>query len=253
MNQDEKRSVERKPSEKNILGRLDKILSKAAALSRKDAKRAALSGRISVDGVIVRSPDQKISTSSIVCLDGKKLVYNEFVYLMLNKPVGYVCANDDPKSPNVFELIGDEFKKDDLFTVGRLDKNTTGLLVITNNGPLAHFLLAPKSHVEKKYYFRSKFPLTDDDVTAFYNGVNIGEKELTKRAILDICADNYLAYLTITEGKFHQIKRMLEARNNKVTSLKRVRFGNIELDPFLSIGKYRPLTGIEVQVLSNKE
>lgn len=235
--------------ETNTTIRLDKILSKAAALSRKEAKRAALSGRITVDGIIVRSPEQKISTESIVRLDGKELIYNEFIYLMLNKPEGYVCANDDPKSPNVFELIGNEYKKDDLFTVGRLDKNTTGLLVITNHGDVAHFLLSPKRHVEKKYYLHSKFPLTEEDVTAFRNGVDIREKELTKSAVLEICEDKHAATLTITEGKFHQIKRMLETRGNKVTSLQRIMFGPLVLDENLGLGQYRSLNSIEEKAL----
>jgi len=233
----------------NTIIRLDKILTKAAALSRKEAKRAALSGCITVDGIVVHSPDQKIASSSKVCLDGNELVYNEFLYLMLNKPEGYVCANDDPKSPNVFELIGDEFKKDDLFTVGRLDKNTTGLLLITNNGNAAHFLLSPKRHVEKKYFLKSKFPLTEDDVIAFFNGVDIEEKELTKSAKLEICEDKSSGYLTITEGKFHQIKRMLDARDNKVTSLTRISFGPLILDPSLALGKYRQLNDFELEAL----
>jgi 16S rRNA pseudouridine516 synthase len=142
------------------LERLDKILAKAAALSRKDSKRAALAGRITVDGVVVKSPDRKIPVTSRVCLDGKELTVSEHIYLMMNKPAGYVCSNDDPKSPNVISLIGSDYKKNDLFTVGRLDKNTTGLLLITDDGPLAHFLLSPKHHVKKRYFLKAKFPLT---------------------------------------------------------------------------------------------
>ncbi|PKM62420.1 MAG: 16S rRNA pseudouridine(516) synthase [Firmicutes bacterium HGW-Firmicutes-21] len=238
-----------KQDEKTPLVRLDKILAKAAALSRKEAKRAALTGRITVDGVVTRSPDQKIAAASCVCLDGRELTYNENIYLMLNKPEGYVCSNDDPKSPNVFELIGDEYKKDGLFTVGRLDKNTTGLLLITDNGELAHFLLSPKRHVKKKYFLSAKFPLTEDDVLAFRQGVDIGEKALTKTAVLEICEDRLSAYLTITEGKFHQIKKMLDARGNKVTSLERIAFGPLSLDTRLKSGEYRPLDENEKNML----
>ncbi|MDD4165117.1 MAG: pseudouridine synthase [Eubacteriales bacterium] len=231
--------------------RLDRLLSKAAALSRRDAKRAVSFGRITVDGSIIRSPELKIPSTSTVCFDGKKLIYNENVYLMLNKPAGYVCANDDPKSPNVFELLGDEYKKDELFTIGRLDKNTTGLLIITNNGTAAHFLLSPKRHVKKKYSIKTKFPLTDEDAKAFLEGVDIGEKTLTKTAFLEICEDKFTGYLTITEGKFHQIKRMLDARKNKITALQRVSFGPIFLDGKLALGKYRALTGEEIKALED--
>jgi 16S rRNA pseudouridine516 synthase len=241
-----------KENEKQSLERLDKILAKAAVLSRKDAKRAALSGRITVDGVVVKSPEQKVSITSTICLDGKALTVNEHVYLMMNKPEGYVCSNDDPKSPNVISLIGNDYKKNDLFTVGRLDKNTTGLLLITDDGNLAHFLLSPKHHVKKRYFLRSKFILTDQDAEAFFNGVDIGEKKPTKSALLEICEDRYSAYLTITEGKFHQIKRMLEVRGNKVVFLTRTEFGGIKLDENLSPGGYRPLNENEKNVLKKE-
>lgn len=233
------------------IARLDKILAKAAAISRKEAKKAALSGRITVDGITIRSPEKKVSISSVICLDGKELTYKEHTYIMLNKPAGYVCSNDDPKSNVVFELIGDEYKKGTLFTAGRLDKNTTGLLLITDNGNLTHFLLSPKRHVKKKYFFKSKFPLTKEDTLAFLKGVDIGEKSLTKSASLEICDDGYSAYLTITEGKFHQVKRMLEARSNKVTFLKRIQFGPLTLDNQLKLGEYRHLNNSEIKSLFN--
>lgn len=239
--------------EKETLERLDKILAKAAALSRKEAKRAALDGRVTVDGVVVTSPEQKIPLASEVCLDGRALTVREHIYLMMNKPAGYVCSNDDPKSPNVFSLIGSEYKKNGLFTVGRLDKNTTGLLLITDDGPLAHFLLSPKHHVKKRYFLKAKYPLTKADKEAFLAGVDIGEKKPTKSALLEICGDGYSAYLTITEGKFHQIKRMLEARYNKVVFLTRTEFGGVKLDPSLAPGGYRPLNENEIKVLKSVE
>ncbi len=235
--------------EKQSFERLDKILAKAAVLSRKDSKRAALAGRITVDGVVVKSPEQKIPVTSRVCLDGKELTVSEHIYLMMNKPAGYVCSNDDPKSPNVISLIGSDYKKNDLFTVGRLDKNTTGLLLITDDGPLAHFLLSPKHHVKKRYFLKAKFPLTEQDAEAFLIGVDIGEKKPTKSAFLEICPDGYSAFLTITEGKFHQIKRMLEAQNNKVVFLTRTEFGGIKLDENLAPGGYRPLNKSEINTL----
>ena len=239
----------KKKVEKNTPERLDKILAKAAALSRRDAKRAALAGRITVNGIVTCNPDQKVEPDSQICLDGKELSYNRHVYILLNKPSGYVCANDDPKSPNVFELLGSKYKKNGLFTVGRLDKNTTGLLLITDNGSLAHYLLSPKRHVEKKYYLQSKFPLTQEDREAFLQGVDIGEKRLTKSAVLEICKEAHYAFLTITEGKFHQIKRMLEARSNKVVALQRVAFGPLSLDDSLACGQYRTLSESEINRL----
>ena len=168
---------------------------------------------------------------------------------MLNKPDGYICSTEDEKDRTIMELLPDSVKYHKVFPVGRLDKDTLGLVILTDNGELSHFLLSPKRHVEKKYYLESSLPLTEDDVKAFLEGVDIGEKRKTLPAKLEILNDPTKAYITISEGKFHQIKRMLEAVSKKVVYLERVEFDKIPLDPELKRGEVRELREEEINSL----
>lgn len=231
----------------NYNERIDKILSSLGLMSRKDAKKAALARRITVDGLPVRDSSLRVGAANKLCLDGKEISYKKHTYLMMNKPQGYVCSTDDPKSPIVTELLPIEYKRRELFSIGRLDKNTTGLIILTDDGVLAHELLAPKKHVAKTYRLTTEKPIGEDTKTKFREGVNIGGYT-TAPALLEIIAERE-AYITITEGKYHQIKRMFEALGNKISSLERVNFGGIDLDKALESGNFRVLTDEELKLL----
>jgi 16S rRNA pseudouridine516 synthase len=181
---------------------------------------------------------------------GKKIAYEQFEYYMLNKPAGVVSATIDARDKTVIDLIEEKNRKD-LFPVGRLDKDTEGLLLITNDGELAHQLLSPKKHVDKVYYAKVEGHVTDEDVELFQRGVDIGEKEQTLPAKLVILQSGVISevHLTIQEGKFHQVKRMFEAVNKKVIYLKRLSMGTLQLDETLLPGEYRRLTEEELQRL----
>jgi len=203
-----------------------------------------------VNGEIAKKPDIQIKEKEdIICYLGKEISYAKNRYFMLNKPAGVVSATTDAKDKTVLDLLCDEGIKD-LFPVGRLDKDTEGLLIITNDGDLAHRLLSPKKHVPKTYYCQLKFPIDEKALRELEEGVDIGEKKKTLPAKADKLSDTEIN-LTICEGKFHQVKRMLMAVNNEVIYLKRIQMGNLNLDNNLMLGEYRSLNEEEIEGLMN--
>lgn len=236
--------------------RLDKFLSEMSGWTRSEVKKIVRSGSVTVDGNDVKKPETKIDEKlSIVRVDGRQIKYNKYEYYMLNKPKGFVSATTDREHKTVVEIISSSEKKN-LFPVGRLDIDTEGLLLITNDGELAHRLLAPKNHVEKTYYVEVSGILDDFDVDAVEEGLDIGEEKNTipaKMEILKTDIQNNISscYLTIHEGKFHQVKRMMKKLGKTVTYLKRVSMGSLILDSKLKKGNYRKLTEQEIIELKN--
>ena len=228
--------------------RIDKFLSEMAVCSRSEASKAARSGGITVDGQPVKRADVHIDPErNTVCYFGQPVAYKKFTYIMLNKPDGYISATDDPRERTVLELLDERSRKLGLFPAGRLDKNTLGLLILTNDGELCHRLLSPKNHVEKRYYFETERNITEEDKQKLESGVDL-DGERTKPAKLALSGDRS-GVITITEGKFHQIKRMFEVVCNKVVYLERIEFGGIELDRNLARGEWRELTAGEIETL----
>lgn len=232
--------------------RIDKFLSMQGIASRKEASKAAKSGGVTVDGEVVRDLSRHIDPDkSRVTYLGEPIGYSEFVYIMLNKPTGYVSATEDKSLPFVTELLDERYRKMELFPVGRLDKDTVGLMILTNDGKLAHRLLSPKHHVEKKYYFEADEPLPDNVVAAFREGIVLRDGYECKEAGIELNEDKSSGIITLTEGKYHQIKRMIASFNNRVTYLERISFGKIALDRTLARGEWRPLTKEEEALLMN--
>lgn len=235
--------------------RLDKFISSSGLLSRSECAKAAKLGRIAVNGAVIKSTSVQVDPDvDRITLDGAPIRYEEFVYVMLHKPDGYVSATEDGRDPTVLELLPRELRKRDLFPCGRLDKHTTGLMLITDNGPLGHRLLSPKHHVAKTYAFTAKFPISDEDIRALESGVPIETKDggsyLTKPARVTLTNDTRTeGCITLVEGKYHQIKLMLVAVHNQITALTRVTFGPLTLDPDLKPGEWRYLTEDEVKAL----
>ena len=231
--------------------RLDKYLADMSIGTRTEVKKLIRQGKVAVDGLIVKNPDIKVDTDTqkVTC-NGIAVTYETYEYYMLNKPAGVISATSDEKEKTVLDLI-DSKKRKDLFPVGRLDKDTEGLLLITNDGELAHRLLSPKKHVDKLYYARVEGVVDAEDIDAFAKGVDIGEGELTKPAKLVVLKSDHISEieLTIQEGKFHQVKRMFEAVGKKVIYLKRLEMGTLKLDEGLALGEYRPLTQKEIEGL----
>lgn len=221
--------------------RLDRYLCELNIGSRSQVKEFVRKGLVSVNDQVIRSADQKIEEQKDqVAFQGNILTYQKYVYYMLNKPLGVVSATQDNTAGTVVELLASEGRKD-LFPMGRLDKDTEGLLILTNDGELAHRLLSPKRHVDKTYQVTVSHALSEEDFRRLEQGVDIGEEGLTLPAKVEGVSENVF-YLTIQEGKYHQVKRMLQAVGNQVTALKRIRFGGIDLDERLTPGAYRPLT-----------
>lgn len=228
--------------------RLDKYIVGSGLATRTEISKAAKAGAITVNGAVVRRASNHIDpVTDTVTYCGKAVVWREFTYIMLNKPDGYVSATDDDKAPTVLELLPKEMQRIGLFPCGRLDKNTLGLMILTNNGPLAHKLLAPKNHVDKKYRFNVKFPMSEADVADLESGVNIGGY-ITAPCKVELDSEKS-GYITLTEGKYHQIKLMAQAVHNQITYLERVSFGPIELDESLARGEWRCLTDDEQAAL----
>ncbi|MBR3832758.1 MAG: rRNA pseudouridine synthase [Lachnospiraceae bacterium] len=235
--------------------RLDKFLADAGQGTRSEVKIKLKQCRVRVNDEVVKKPEIKINPDTDkVSIDGKELVFEEFQYYMLNKPAGVVSATKDDRDKTVIELIGED-KRRDLFPVGRLDKDTEGLLIITNDGALANSLLAPGKHVDKCYFARIDGRVTEDTVKSFENGLDIGDEKLTAPAtlIIEESGEESLVRIIITEGRYHQVKRMFEAVGMKVTYLKRLSMGSLCLDSSLGIGEYRKLTEHELDLLKKSK
>ncbi len=230
--------------------RLDKFIVESGIASRSEITKVAKNGGVTVNGQIVRRASGHIDpTTDTVTYLGREVIWREFTYVMLNKPDGYVSATDDLLNPTVLTLLPEELQKIGLFPCGRLDKNTLGLMILTNNGPLSHKLLAPKNHVSKKYRFTVKFPISENDRLELESGVDIGGYTTAPCQVEMIDEKN--GYITLTEGKYHQIKLMAEAVHNQITYLERVSFGPVVLDESLERGRWRYLTEDEERALES--
>ena len=235
--------------------RLDKFLANSGIGTRKEVKEILKNKKISVNDAFVKDGKIQIDEEKdIVKYEDNIIYYKPFVYIMMNKPAGVISATEDNHHRTVIDLLNDEYRTYDIFPVGRLDIDTEGLLLLTNDGILSHNLLSPKKHVDKKYYVKIANPLTEEDIKTLENGIKLEENFITKNAKVEIICNNienneYLAYITISEGKFHQVKRMFKAVNNEVLYLKRVKMGNLLLDENLKLGEYRELTAEELDSL----
>lgn len=232
--------------------RLDKLLSNMGAGSRKEVKLLLKAGAIQVDGEIVRDPKQHVDVETQqVLMYGEPVTYQKYIYLMMNKPPGVISATEDKRDETVIDLLFEDVTYFKPFPVGRLDKDTEGLLLLTNDGAFNHALMSPKKHVEKTYYAEVTGVLTQEDVEAIAEGVTLEDgyqAKPGKLVILSTTETDSTLELTITEGKFHQVKRMMLALGKEVTFLKRRSIGRLELDPALALGDYRELTPDELSL-----
>ncbi|MFB1080361.1 pseudouridine synthase [Jeotgalibacillus sp. JSM ZJ347] len=234
--------------------RLDKLLSNMGYGSRKEMKKWLKSGAVTVDGKPVKDGKHQVNPEKdTVHVNGEEVHYREFIYLMMNKPQGVISATEDGMHETVIDLIDPDYHLFEPFPVGRLDKDTEGFLLLTNDGGLAHDLLSPKKHVAKTYFARIAGEVTEDDIKAFKEGVTLDDGYETKPGELVILSrgDTSEIELTITEGKFHQVKRMFQSVGKEVTFLKRLSMGPLELDHALEPGEYRELT--EEELISLKQ
>ena len=232
--------------------RLDKLLASTGRWSRSEGKRLVREGRVLADGCIAASAEEKYDPETVtLVVDGAAVPLRRFVYVMLHKPAGVLSATEDGKGKTVLELLPGEYRRRGLFPVGRLDKDTEGLLLLTDDGQLAHDLLSPRKHVDKRYYARVEGALDAGDCAAFAAGMTLGDGLVCLPAGLEILSSGAEseALVTIREGKFHQIKRMLAARGKPVRYLKRLSMGPLRLDDSLAPGEWRELTAEEVKML----
>lgn len=234
--------------------RLDKYLAEGSVGTRSQVKQMIRKGRVRVNGEVVKKPELKVCVGiDRILADEKEICFEREIYIMLNKPAGVVSATRDQREKTVLDLLTDQRRKD-LFPAGRLDKDTEGLLLLTNNGKLAHDMLSPKKHVDKVYFARIQGMVTEEDQKTFLKGVDIGEERLTLPADLKILRSGAVSEIEITirEGKFHQIKRMFEAVDKKVIYLKRISFGPLALDTALQPGEFRYLTEKEIGLIKGE-
>ena len=235
------------------LMRVDKLISECGVASRKEIKQMIKAGRISIDGVVASAPEQKLDPDvSKVSIDGEELGYAKFRYYMLNKPAGLLSATDDGKHRTVLDIVTPEMRKMGLFPVGRLDKDTTGLLLLTNDGEFAHWIISPKSEIVKTYHAVTEAAVNDDDVAAFKEGIVLGDGTKCLPAEL-IPLDDGSCLVKVMEGKYHQVKRMLASCGKPVKELERLSIGTVELDLSLKSGEFRALTDDELCRLMKKK
>ena len=236
--------------------RLDKLIASQGKLSRSDVKKMVKSGRVVVDGVVVKSADIKVDAEkAVISVDGKALSYKKHIYIMLNKPQGVISASNDKTQKTVVDLVPPELYRDGLFPAGRLDGDTVGFVLITDDGDFAHRILSPKNHIMKTYHAVLKYSLTDEDISAFKNGIELADGTLCLEAEVRMLVgtDEPTAEVKICEGKYHQVKRMFAALGNKVVYLKRVKMGGLDLDESLEEGQCREITAEELLLLSEKD
>lgn len=233
--------------------RLDKLLGHMGWGSRKEVRALIKQGRVSVNGVVATKADHLVAPDSdqVVCC-GQAVVYEPFIYLMMNKPAGYLSATEDMRDRTVMALLPEPYSQMALFIAGRLDKDTEGFLLLTNDGQFAHNMLSPKKHVPKTYYARIDAPVTEEDVQAFAQGLTLEDGTVCRGAKLEVIpsgAQQAEIYLTLTEGKFHQVKRMFEAVGKQVLYLKRVQIGQLALDEGLALGAVRKILPEEIRLI----
>ena len=234
--------------------RLDKILAGTGRWSRREVKELVRQGRVRVDGQTARTAEEKVDPeAAAITVDGQPVETERFTYVMLHKPAGVLSATEDSRQQTVLDLLPGELRRRSLSPVGRLDKDTEGLLLLTNEGGLAHDLLSPKKHIDKEYYLRVEGCLTAEDCAACAEGLRLDDGLQCQPAelVLLTAGAESEAHITIREGKFHQIKRMMAYLGKSVLYLERVRMGNLTLDPLLSRGAYRFLTPEEQAGLGN--
>lgn len=230
--------------------RLDKILASQGTLSRRDVKEIMKKGRVSVNGNVVKDSSFKVDINKDeVCLDGEKILLKKHIYIMMNKPQGVVSASEGEKEETVVDLVPDELYRKGLFPAGRLDKDTTGFVLITDDGDFAHKILSPKNHIFKTYLARLNHKLSDTDIKMLETGITLGDGTILKEAKVEIVeqSDTPLVKIMICEGKYHQVKRMFAAAGNKVVALHRSKMGGLELDSALNPGECREITPEEFQ------
>ncbi|TMN21216.1 pseudouridine synthase [Lentibacillus cibarius] len=232
--------------------RLDKLLANMGHGSRKDVKALVKKKKVAVNGEITKDTGFQLDPEKdMVTVNGEMVQYRKYIYLMMNKPPGYVSATVDDREKTVIDLLPNDYQIFSPFPVGRLDKDTEGLLLVTNDGELAHQLTSPKKNIEKTYYAEINGRITDVDKEKFADGIVLDDGYKTKPAVLTILQAGVIseAEITVTEGKYHQVKRMVEATGKRVRFLKRLRMGNLRLDPDLKPGAFRELTSVEVDML----
>lgn len=238
-----------------MMERLDKILSLALKLSRSDVKKLLKKQGVTVNGTSVKAGDIKIDPySDEIKVNGTPITYQKYIYIMMNKPQGVISASNDKTQKTVIDLVSDDLMRDGLFPAGRLDGDTTGFVLITDDGDFAHRILSPKNHVEKTYHARLSQRLNDGDTEKFLNGIELKDGTLCLEAKLTVIedSDTPLVEVIIHEGKYHQVKRMFAALGNRVTELKRVKIGNLLLDEKLKEGQCREITKEEIRLITGE-
>lgn len=233
--------------------RLDRFLANSGVGTRKEVKEILKKRKIKVNDSIITDGSIHIDENKdAVKYEEKEISYKPFIYIMMNKPDGVISATEDDEHRTVIDLLGNKYRTYSVFPIGRLDIDTEGLLILTNDGILTHNLLAPNKHVDKKYYVELKNPVLKSDIEKLENGIELENGFVTKNAKMVVIENTEnKVYITITEGKYHQVKRMFKAVNNKVLYLKRVQMGNLKLDDKLKVGEYRELTEKEINILKN--
>ena len=229
--------------------RLDKFISDSAALSRSEIRKLIRYRAVTVNGIVAPTADLQVCESDEVRLNGKLIPYRKFIYLMLNKPAGYLSATEDKHDPVVVDLVPEEWKHFHVFPVGRLDKDTEGLLLLTNDGQFDHALMSPRKKIMKRYYAELDRPAETQDIEFFRTGMEF-QDFTAQPAVLEITGDPKKVFIEIAEGKFHQVKRMCQKVGKEVISLKRVKIGPLALDDSLKPGEMRELTADEYQLLT---
>ena len=234
--------------------RIDKIISSQGQYSRSEVKKLIKGGRITLNGRVLKSSDEKAGPDScVIAIDGKPLGYKKHIYIMLNKPQGVVSATDDRDHKTVIDLVPKELKRAGLFPAGRLDGDTVGFVLITDDGDFAHRILSPKNHIMKTYHATLQRPVTQADIDAFRNGIELKDGTLCLEAqVKPLDSDEPMAEIKICEGKYHQVKRMFAALGNKVVYLKRVKMGELCLDESLKEGQCREITAEELELITKK-
>ena len=231
--------------------RIDKIIATQTNYSRKEVKKLVLQKRVMVNGEIISKSDIKVDENNDkIEIDGNKINVKKYIYLILNKPKGYISATEDPKMPTILDLVPEQYLHRNLFPAGRLDKDTTGLMLITDDGEFAHNILAPKKHIKKVYKVEIDIPINEIMINEFENGVTLNDG-ICKTAGLEKL-DTYIGKVTLTEGRYHQIKRMFGCFGAKVVNLERIAMGNFQLPKDLKQGECRELIEKEIEEINKR-